>query len=369
MPSPSSSVARPLPPPRSSSPPKPQSKPFVVVANKFVSKTGKNIIVKGFEGRFVDLPDYIIKITQEIWEGRRLSSLHDYYASDIIMRSADGIIKGNGGVINDTMSSIAEFPNRSLLAEDVIWSGDEEAGFLSSHRVLTHGIHSGYGPFGPPTGRSFAVRAIADCAVRNNVIYDEWLTRDNSGFALQLGLDPLEFTRQAISDAGGPERVSRPFHPTHDIAGPYKSKGNDNEFGARLEDILNRIMNADFSVVRTEYDRAAYCEHPGNRKGWSWEFPETNWMTLRSAFPSAEFRIEHKIGRCDPNMPPRAAIRWSLLGKHDGYGPFGPPTGAEVYIMGFTHAEFGPWGVRREYTLYDENLIWRQILLHTGMIL
>ena len=66
-------------------------------------------------------------------------------------------------------------------------------------------------------------------------------------------------------------------------------------------------------------------------------------------------------------MPPqRAAFRWSLHGKHDGWGSFGAPSGAEVYVMGISHAEFGPWGLRRDYTLIDETAIWKQILLQTG---
>ena len=47
---------------------------------------------------------------------------------------------------------------------------------------------------------------------------------------------------------------------------------------------------------------------------------------------------------------------------------FGPPTGAPVHVMGFTHAEFGPWGLRREWSLWDEVAIWKQILLHTGEV-
>ena len=31
-----------------------------------------------------------------------------------------------------------------------------------------------------------------------------------------------------------------------------------------------------------------------------------------------------------------------------------------------THAEFGPWGLRREFTLLDKISIDKQILLHTG---
>ena len=65
-------------------------------------------------------------------------------------------------------------------------------------------------------------------------------------------------------------------------------------------------------------------------------------------------------------MPPRASVRWSLQGKHSGWGAFGRPTGADVHVMGLTHAEFGPWGLRREFTLIDETAIWKQILLETG---
>jgi hypothetical protein len=39
--------------------------------------------------------------------------------------------------------------------------------------------------------------------------------------------------------------------------------------------------------------------------------------------------------------------------------------------MGMAHVEFGPFGaeggtIRREYALYDEIAIWKQILMQTG---
>lgn len=72
-------------------------------------------------------------------------------------------------------------------------------------------------------------------------------------------------------------------------------------------------------------------------------------------------------------MPPRSAIRWSLHGKHSGWGTFGSPSGAEVYILGISHAEFGPFGqtggtLRRHFTQIDETAVWKQILLHTGAL-
>lgn len=322
--------------------------------------------MKGFSEQWQDLPDYILGITHEIWENRGIGTLNHYYARDIPVRYPEGISVGNQNTINGTLATLAEFPDRQLTGEDVIWSGNAETGFLSSHRLLTMGTHTGGGYFGPPTGKRFVIRAIADCAAINNQINDEWLIRDTAGLLKQLGLDPKQFARDLIAREGGPTDCIQPFSPKVDIAGPYKGCGNEDAWGAKLADILTRIMEKDFSVIRAEYDRAVQCEHPGATTVHSWADTEALWMGLRASFPSAAFKIEHQIGRQDPLMPPRAALRWSLQGVHDGWGMFGQPSGAEVYVMGFTHAEFGPYGLRREYTLFDPVSIWKQIFIHSG---
>ena len=125
-------------------------------------------------------------------------------------------------------------------------------------------------------------------------------------------------------------------------------------------------MGADLAVVPAEYDRAVQTAYPGGETGVSHDAVDSFWMGLRAALPDATFSIDHVIGREDPMMPPRAAVRWSLSGKHSGWGCFGQPTGADIYVLGISHAEFGPWGLRREYTLFDETAVWKQILLKTG---
>jgi predicted ester cyclase len=324
--------------------------------------------MKGFDPKFTDFPDFIQKITREIWEDRGIGTLNHYYTPDIPMRFPEGVSIGNQSTMNGTLATLAEFPDRELTGEDVIWSGNEEDGFLSSHRLLTMGTHTGGGYFGPPTGKRFVIRAIADCAAINEQINDEWLIRDTAGIVKQLGMKPKKFARNLIAREGGPENCVKPFSPAVDVDGPYKSRGNDNEWGARLADILTRMMDKDFAVIRAEYDRAVQTEHPAATTVHSWADTEAQWMGLRASFPNAEFAIEHRIGREDPMLPPRAAIRWSLHGKHDGWGMFGQPTGAEVYVMGFTHAEFGPYGLRREWTLFDHVSIWKQILMQTGEV-
>jgi predicted ester cyclase len=280
-------------------------------------------------------------------------------------------VVGNEGVIAATMATLAEFPDRTLFGEDVIWSGTPETGMLSSHRLHSTATHANPGVYGAPTGKRLSYRIIADCHAIAGRIDDEWLIRDQGAIVRQLGQDPKDFARDLIAREGGPENCVSPYTPATDVEGPYKGNGNDNEWGQRYADILSRIMAADFTVIPEAYDRAANLDYPGGVQALSFDGADRFWMGLRASFPHAEFKIHHVIGRDDAMMPPRAALRWTLRGKHDGWGAFGAPTGAEVFILGACHAEFGALvgGVlklRREWVLYDETAIWKQILLATG---
>lgn len=322
--------------------------------------------MKGFDKRWKDFPDYILGITREIWEDRGIATLHHYYAPDIIVRSPASVTVGNQGVIAATLATLAEFPDRTLLGEDVIWSGTPESGMLSSHRLLSTATHLGDGVYGKATGTKLVYRIIADCHAVNNQINDEWLIRDQGAIVRQLGFDSKHYAADLIEREGGPESCTKPLTPENDIPGPYIGRGNDNDWGQLYGDIITRIMEGDLAVIPEKYDRACQLEYPGGVTAHSHGAADRFWVGLRASFPSARFSIDHQIGRDDELMPPRAALRWSLSGTHDGWGAFGPPTGAEVYILGGCHAEFGPWGMRREYVLYDETAIWKQIVLHTG---
>ena len=327
--------------------------------------------MKGFDPKFRDFPDYIIGITKEIWEDRGLATLNHYYAPDIVVRMPGSVSTGNQGVIEATAATLAEFPDRTLLGEDVIWSGTPEEGMLSSHRILSTATHLGDGGFGKATGKKLVYRILADCHAKNNSIDDEWLVRDNGAVVRQMGWDPKDFARDLIIREGGPTSCVKPLSPANDIAGPYEGTGNNNEWGQRHADLINRLMNSDIAVIEHEYDRAVQTEYPGGVTGHGRSPVENFWMNVRTAMPSAQFTIHHQIGRSDTNMPLRSAIRWSLHGKHDGSGYFGAPTGADIYILGISHAEWGELiggqvTLRREWTLFDETAIWKQILLHSG---
>ena len=322
--------------------------------------------MEGFDSKYANFPDWINGITHEIWEERGIDKLLYLYSDDIPVRSPSSIVIGNKVVIEATKATLSEFPDRQLLGEDVIWSGSPETGMLSSHRIISTASHLGDGSFGKATGKKITFRTIADCHAINNQINDEWLIRDQGSMARQLEMLPKDFARNQINNEGGFENCNQPFSDSMDKVGPYTGKGNNNEWGEKAVAILNQIMSGKDSVIRTQYDRGCHLEYPGGVCGHSYDDAEEFWDGLRSSMPSAIFTVEHQIGREDEHLPPRAAVRWKLKGKHDGYGIFGEPTGTDLYVMGVTHIEFGPWGLRREYTLFDETAIWKQIIIKTG---
>lgn len=323
--------------------------------------------LEGFDKRWKTFPDFIIGITKDIWEDRNIHHLRRLYADAIVVRSPASVVVGNEGVIAATMATLAEWPDRELPGEDVIWSGSDKDGtLLSSHRLICTATHTRPGMYGEPTGKTLRYRILADCACRDNQVYDEWLVRDQGAIVRQMGIEPKAFAADLIEREGGPESCVQPLTPATDRKGAYSGRGNDNPVGERHGALLSAIMNAEMSAIPREYDRAAELHYPGGHTDLGHKGADRFWMGLRAAFPNANFSIDHQIGMQERGRADRSAVRWSLHGRHEGWGMFGTPTGAEVYILGISHAEFGPRGLHREYTLIDETAIWKQIVMKTG---
>jgi hypothetical protein len=141
------------------------------------------------------LVDYILGITFEIWEQRKVGLIHQYYDADIAVYALDGITRGASGMVDGTNAMLAAYPDRLLLVDDVIWSGTHEDGYYSSHRIVSPMTNKGPTLFGPATGKRVRILTIADCVVENGVITGEWLIRDNHALVAQLGHDPVACAR------------------------------------------------------------------------------------------------------------------------------------------------------------------------------
>ena len=323
--------------------------------------------MKGFDPEFISIPDYILKTTERIWEERGIGRIRDYYASDNIVRTPMGLTRGIDPVIAATNATLHQFPDRRLLGEDVIWSGNDETGcYYSSHRIVSPMHHRGHGLFGVPTGKPVKARTIADCVLVAQRVIEEWLVRDHGAIIRQLGYDVGDFAARSIEDEQGRGLNPEVFTPEVDVRGGYEAPSESSDHALMYASTLKSIWDSDCTVIDANYDESVALELPGgfaqSGKSESVKF----WMGLLSAIPNTTFSVDHLIGRADAGYPLRVAARWSARGTHDGFGAFGAPSGAPIYIMGISHAEIINGRIHREWVLLDELAIHRQIRLHTG---
>ena len=322
--------------------------------------------MKGFDKKYKDFPDYILKITKQIWEGKDVDSIGEFYTDNIPVRSPFGITYGNKPVIEATYNTLKEFPNRQLLGEDVIWNGNDDKGYHSSHRILSKGTHLGDGFYGKPTGKDIYYRVIADCACKGNQVYDEWIVRDQGAMVRQIGYTPKEFAQIMIDKEGGLEKAKKLFDKNDIKPSDYQpEKIKKDSAGQKYSEILSKVFEEDYDF--NDYNRASSIYWPGNKLGHGREDISKFWNSLKDIFTDIKFTIEH-VGYLDEsNKNPRASIRWFLEGIHsEDSEDYGKKTNSKLFIMGINHVELNQDGVIREWVLFDEVAIWKQILMNNN---
>tara|TARA_Y100000768_G_scaffold324362_1_gene261047 strand:- start:225 stop:1187 length:963 start_codon:yes stop_codon:yes gene_type:complete len=319
--------------------------------------------MKGFNNKYKDFPDYILKITKQIWEGKDVNSISEFYSKDIPVRSPFGVTYGNKPVIDATFATLKEFPNRQLLGEEVIWNGNDEEGYHSSHRILSKGTHLGDGFYGKPTKKNIYYRVIADCACKNNQVYDEWIVRDQGAMVRQLGYTPKEFAKQIIEKEGGETKAKKVFDLSSDMKSEYTPFNFEkNSVGEEYSQVLKKIFLEDYKF--TNYARAASIFWPGNKIGHGREDISKLWNSIKNALKNINFSIEH-VGWLEENgKNSKVSIRWFLNGLHsNNTNEYEQATNKNIFIMGINHAEIVDGNIIREWVLFDEVAIWKQLLM------
>lgn len=314
--------------------------------------------MQGFDAEFSSLDTYIRVITDRIWEGGRLEDIYRYYSADCAVETPVGVTIGVEAIVAGTRATLAAFPDRRLLAEDIIVSGDETTGYLSSHRIFSPMTHAGPGPFGAPTNRSVFVRTIADCVCYENRIVHEWLVRDQSAIARQIGCEPRQLARAWLA--------ARAKHPTvvmPPVPAPYRSEMVKHPDAARFAAGLEALWaNQPIDPCAGALDPQLIAALPGGEVAVGAHAYTTFWHAIAGCFDRTRFAVEHLTVNERPGRATAVAARWRVTARHAAPGRFGPPTHRDIEMLAISHGEFTDGRATRHWHLLDEVAIWMQIL-------
>ena len=325
--------------------------------------TGRRQPLAGYDADYVDIVDYIVRCTHKIWEEKGIGLIYTHYGHNAIVHYSSGVMYGREGMVNNTLMRQAAYADRRAFADDVIWSGNERDGFYTSHRVGSMGTNTGYTEYGPPTGRKIFRWGIADCFSTENKIVEEWLMSDGVTEIRQMGYDPLELAHRSVLPKlpythGEIDRL-----PTGQQAPEFLDipswEGDPQGF---VRAILQNTWNARLvNMIRSHYAPGHVAFVPGNRKLYGYGDYENFVITLMASFPDLAMGIDHQCVVGSAERGYRVATRFTIQGTHEGYGPYGTPTGRRIFLIGAFHHAIKNGKIVQEWAVFDEFALLKQL--------
>ena len=325
--------------------------------------------LQGFDPVYSDIVDYIVRCTHLIWEEKNVGLCRTHYADSCVMHTLNGPASGLEVVVQGTLGTLAAYADRQVIADDVIWSEDSPGLFYSSHRITSRSTLEGTDAmYGQATGRAQMATTVADCVVRENLIVEEWLFRDNARAALQMQQEPGAIARaQAQADrAGDPARHAWRqvwLDKTRSLSQNWPDSDHPAYGPARL--LRTAWCDDMYGDAAGQVSPSIEVLWPTGRNGWGRGYWIGCLMQLRAQLKDFALSVEHWAARPLPNDEVAVALRWSACGVHAGPGPWGPPTGREILVAGSSHYVLRNGRIVRDQTVFDELAVLRQV--HGGL--
>jgi predicted ester cyclase len=328
--------------------------------------------VEGFDAEFSSVVDYIIRITYRIWEGKQIGLVYDYYSDDCPIYTLAGYAEGAEAAVQGTIKTLSAFPDRTLHAENIIYSGDNDSGYHSSHLIWTQMTNLGDSEFGPATGKSAQIRVIAHCVMKDNKIVEEWLVRDNYSLVEQLGFDPDEVAQRWAQTPIAPESQFAKWRDSEiarvmatdtsrqaNLADPQLDAGAFVK--THLHNIWNNRMLGDMHLL---YVDNVVFHGSANREFNYKEQVLRYYLDFLGAMPDGKMAldkvcvVQNSVGGHD------VSVRWAFAGTHTGNVRFGAPTGQPILVIGESQYRLKAGKVVEEWTVFDELSILTQMHRH-----
>lgn len=326
--------------------------------------------MRGFDPIYTDIVDYIVRCTHRIWDERDIGLIYSHYTHNAAVYYNLGAIHDREAIVRDTIQRLVTFPERRGMATQVIWRGNDVDGFYTSHLVTGAGRHTQHGLYGPPTGRPFTSRTIADCMILNNRIYREWIVTDSMALLRQLGIDPHPVAEKMAQDLFAKGQTALDIGENRRLLGQYPPEAEadislahtDTEAACLrwLHEAYNRRM---LGVIAQVYAPTVLYHGPNMRELYGQPAVLQQTLKLIGTLPDCAFVPQHICSNPCEEGGEKVAVRWVMEGHHLGYGLLGEPTGHRVMLMGVSQYHIVAGRIVEEWTVFDELAMLAQLKL------
>ena len=326
--------------------------------------------LQGFDPTYRNIIDYIVRITYRIWEtnDREVEYIGECYSLDSQVFDDYGLQLGNQKIIVDTRHTTSAFPDIILDAEEVIWAGNDQIGFHTSHLTRISGTNTGSSRYGNATGKTVNFLVLANCVALQNDIFLEHVLYNTSAMLQQLGIDPWEESARLIKKppAGWPrsqenwDQLRSATSPAIPISQAEPITGFDPDTFTR--EIHDNVWNGNQSAIINSYAENLLFEGAterifSGRTAYRYYVNE-----LRSVFPDLQLQVDEVYWMGNELDGWLISTRWSAEGTHLGKGIYRSPSGKTCQMWGISQWQVLNGIVQKEWQLFNELDLMMQIL-------
>ena len=318
---------------------------------------------------------------RRIWQEHAVGLVYDGYLHHVRVGTPYGERYGRDEVVVDTVQELAAFPDLRFRAEGTVWSGAggaEGRGLYVSHLALRAARNTGFSRYGPPTGRRVRYLAATDLLIQGGRVAEVWSVHDGLALTRQLGLSDEAAVRAVAAQHPASSALAPSLHgsgalglrgqdPPESFSQPLPAEGP----GALITWLWHEVWNRRRLDRVGEFYASDYRFHgPSGVRFRTRAAFAAYVLGLLAAFPDAVMRLEHRCQSNDRHRHDRhsndrrgkqVAVRWRLLGTHDGPGRYGPPTGRRIDVLGVTHYRLRGERLAGECTVFDELALLAQL--------
>ncbi len=326
--------------------------------------------LQGFDPTYRNIVDYIVRITYRIWEtiDREVEYIDECYSPDSRVFDDYGLQLGSQKIIVDTHHTTAAFPDIILDAEEVIWAGNDQIGFHTSHLTRISGTNTGSSRYGNATGKTVNFLVLANCVALQNDIFLEHVLYNTSAMLQQLGIDPWEESARLVKNppAGWPrsqetwDQLRSTTSPAIPISQAEPIVGFDPDAFAR--EIHDNVWNGNQSAIINSYAENLLFEGATERIFSGGTAYRHYVNELRGVFPDLQLQVDEVYWMGNELDGWLISTRWSAEGTHLGKGIYRSPSGKTCQMWGITQWQVLNGIVQKEWQLFNELDLIMQIL-------
>jgi predicted ester cyclase len=314
--------------------------------------------------QYTSVADYILGITFEIWEQKQVDDIYRHYSDDVQVYSLDSYTHGAAKMVTNTHDTLKAYPDRLLLGDAVICSGNLQKGF-SSHRITSPMTNTGPSVFGPATNRQVRNMNIADCEINHGQITREWLVRDNLALVKQLGFDPIKAAQMVADRFDNAQTLwlQEQYSRTLDLQ-PGTVRATPDPHSVFAQNVLESCwVSGNQATLEEAYAPYAVLHRAPKQTYSGITSISTHFADWRKVIPQASITVDHICSQPLNQSGREIAVRWSVAGQHQGAFSGCDASNKPLYILGVTHWRIIDNRIVAEWTVFDELAVMAQTLL------